>query len=36
MDVERARNYFNQNLFVVIAATLLLAVLVLLDRKSVV
>lgn len=28
-DVERARNYFNQNLFVVIAATLLLAVLVL-------
>lgn len=30
-DVERARNYFNQNLFVVIAATLLLA-----DRKSVV
>ena len=27
--MERARNYFNQNLFVVIAATLLLAVLVL-------
>ena len=30
-DVEKARNYFNQNLFVVIAATLVLTVIVLLN-----